>query len=447
VTPAGTEKDAFNVLTKTPVKDALRAHLARRCAEEELRSWYDPLLIEMDPEENCLTVTFPHHLFGSWFAEAGQASLESCLSPCLGKDIPVHYQARQQHARSSASFALPAAKNARQHTAFGENFTLKRFLINKKNFFPLAVAREVAKPQKEPSYNPLVYYGKSGCGKTHLLRAIANELSNTYDSHAIFYGALEKFTQECEQQESGSGFDKYQAYCIDDIHLFANNFSSQEKLLGLLNACLQGKKQFVCACSGPLVSHRGFSESLRTRLELGIIVELKNPDIDVRMRFAQAQCVAHGVRLAQEHMLLLAQRCEHLRYLSGVMLKIAAYKNLARPEITKQDIEKILKNSGEHSPVTPQDIVRRVAEYFSLSPEEITGNKRTSPLVFARQTAMYLCREIFGLSYPALGQLFGGKDHSTIMYGIKKIEKYIVMHKDAHTKIAELQNMCVQKYD
>jgi chromosomal replication initiator protein len=229
------------------------------------------------------------------------------------------------------------------------------------------------------------------------------------------------------------------------VHLFANNFPAQEKLLALLDVCLHEKKQFVCACSGPLVSHRGLSESLRSRLELGIIVELKDPDIDVRMRFAQAQCMAHGIDLAQEHMLLLAQRCEHLHYLSGVLLKIAAYKSLAQEDITRQDIENILKHSGEYSPVTPQDIIRRVAEHFSLSPEDIMGNKRKSALVFARHTAMYLCRKILGVSYPALGQLFGGKDHSTIMYSIKKIEKYIITHKDAHTTITELHDMCIQK--
>ena len=440
------------MLTKMPVKDALRAHLAERCTEEELRSWYTPLHIEIDPEESCLTVTFPHPLFGSWFAGVGQAALESCLSPCLGKDLPVRYVVRQRPSGPSAPFLPLAAKSARTEKActekaFGENFTLERFLSNKKNFFPLAVAREVATPQKEPGYNPLVYYGKSGSGKTHMLRAIANELNRTYPSRAVFYGDISSFRQECEQHEHSSIFDQYQAYCIDDIHFFANNPPLQAKLLSILDACLYGKKQFVCACSGPLVTHKGLSEHLRSRLELGIVVELKTPDIDVRMRFAQAQCTAHGISLALEDILFLAQQCKHLRYLSGVLLKISAYKKLTQQEITRQDIEKILKHSGEYTPIMPQDIIRRVAEYFSLSPEEITGNKRTFSLVFARQTAIYLCREILGVSYPALGHIFGGKNHSTIMYHMKKIEKYLAAHKDAHTMLTTIHNMCVQKND
>jgi chromosomal replication initiator protein len=127
------------------------------------------------------------------------------------------------------------------------------------------------------------------------------------------------------------------------------------------------------------------------------------------------------------------------------LLKIAAYKKLTQQAITQQNIEKILQHAEAHSPVSAQDIIRRVAAYFSLSPEEITGRQRKPALVFARQTAMYLCRDILGVSYPALGQIFGGKDHSTVIYGIRKIEKYIVTHKNAHTEITELKNLCVQK--
>ena len=434
----------MRVLNRIPVKTALRAHLARRFAEEELCSWYDPLRIEMDQEESCLEVTFPHLLFGAWFAKTGQASLESCLESYLGRGVPVRYLP-QRHAPPAAPASLLPAHPARQDKPFGEYFTLARFISNKKNAFPLAIAHEVAKPQQAPAYNPLVFYGKSGSGKTHMLRAIANELCAAYDHRAVFFGNLTQFLQAGEQPGDGEDIEKYQAYCLDDIHLLANNLPVQEKFLVFLDACLYGKKQFVCACFGPLASHRGLSESLRSRLALGLIVELKNPDIDVRMRFAQTQCELHGITLARENMLLLAQRCEHLRYLSGVLLKIAAYAKLTQRETGKQDIEQLLRTSGEHSLVTPQEIIRRVAEHYALPPEEITGNKRKPALVLARQTAMYLCREILGASYPVIGQIFGGKDHSTVIYSIKKIEKYIVTHKNAHTEITKLAHMCRQK--
>ena len=333
----------------------------------------------------------------------------------------------------------------RKKKALVEFFTLEHFISNKKNALPLAIAHEVALAQREPRYNPLVYYGKSGSGKTHLLRAIAGPLSKIYGAHAVFYGNMAELLQTRAQHSKEPGIDEYQAYCIDDIHLFANDEVLQEKFFTLLESCLYEKKQFVCACSGPLVSHKGFSGNLRSRLESGMTIALRNPDIDVRMRFAQTHCMLLGLDIAREHLLLLAQHCEHLSYLLGVLLRIAACKKLRQRKITKQDIERILQNSREQSPVTPQDIIRRVAEYFSLPPEEITGNKRKSVPVLARHTAMYLCREILGTSFPLLGRLFGGKDHSTIIYGIKKIEKNIITHKNVHMEITTLKNMCLPK--
>ena len=323
---------------------------------------------------------------------------------------------------------------------FGDQFTLENFISNKKNFFPLALACDIIKPQQEPSYTPLIYYGKSGSGKTHLLRAIANALSNTYDHRTIFFGNILELLQNCKQQASSSGINKYQAYCVDDIQLFAKILPWQEIFLSLSATCLYEKKKFVCACSD--VFYKGLSTSLRSRMKRWRSAQLKNSDIDVRMRFTRSQCVLHDFNISQEHILLLAQRCEDLRYLADVLLKLAAYAKSTQREITKQDIEKIIRNADEHSPVAPKDIIHRVAEHFSMSSEEITGKKRKPALVFARQTAMYLCREILGTSYPVLGQIFGGKDHSTAIYSIKKIEKYILAHKNAHTEITTLKNMC-----
>jgi len=349
------------------------------------------------------------------------------------------YSPRTQWVESAAPFSPSFTSDVRDEKPFGENFTLENFIINKKNFFPLAIAREITKPQKEPSYNPIVYYGKSGSGKTHLLRAVANALSKIYGYRAVFYCNMAEFIQRGEH----GGIDEYQAYLVDDIHSFASDPSLQKKMLVFLDACLYAKKQFVCACSD--IFYRGLSGSLRSRFRLGLKVELKEPDIDVRMRFAQAQCVLHSLDLSQEHMLLLAQRCAHLHYLANILQKIAAHKKLAQRKIDKQDIENIFQHSSEQSPITPHDIIHQVAAYFSLSPEEITSNKRKSALVFVRQIAMYICREMLGFSYSVIGQFFGGKDHSSVIYNIKKIEKSIVMNKDLHIEITKLKNMFLQK--
>lgn len=430
------------------MRKTLRAHLARRCPEEDLCRWYDPLLLDLDKEDGCLTVTFPHRFFESWFSREGKEYFESCLSACLGKNIDVRYRTRR-----SEDYAVPSMPQVSERGGvpkekpFGEDCTLENFMANKKNFFPLAVAQEAVKTHKDPSYNPLVYCGKSGSGKTHLLRALANELSMIFGDRAVFYGNTEQFAQERVQRKNSAARKVYKAYCIDDIHHMANDTQLQEELTLLLDDCLYGKMQIVCACSELPSPHKGFSESLRSRLERGIVAELKNPDLDVRMRFTKSRCALHDMDITKEQMLFLAQRCEHLHYLSGIILKTAAFQKLIQRKITDQDLEKIFENSNNYNMITPQSIIRRVASHFSLTPEDITGAQRKPATVFARQTAMYICRDLMGTSYPVLGRIFGGKDHSTIIYSIKKIEKYLAVHKEAHKEFAELKHLCLHKND
>ena len=337
------------------------------------------------------------------------------------------------------------ANNVSKLNPFGESFTLEKFIFNQKNLVPLALARGVVTPHQQPNYNPLLYYGKPGSGKTHLLRAIANKFTCYYNSFFVFYGNITQLLLEGEDDARCAAIDRYQAYCVDDIQLCAENIPLQEKFVAFLETSLIEQKQVVCACSDAF--HKGLTNNLRFCLERGRIVQLKKPDIDVRMRFIQTQSCLHHLTISRENILLLAQRCEHIRYIAQVLLKIAAYKTGTQREITEQDIKKFLRQASEHGPIMPQAIIRLVAEYFSLQPEDIMGEQRKPAPVFARQVAMYLCREILDLSYSVLGDIFGGKNHSTVMYSIKKIEKYIVMHKNMHNKIIELKNMCAKKND
>ncbi len=430
----------FSETSSRKVKEALRAQLAGQCAEDDLCRWYDPLHIEVDGE--ALTVTFPHRFFSSCFFNSGRKQLEEALAALLGTEATVHYRGCPQPEVFDPPALPPPAERTGPEHPFGENCTLENFIINGKNFFPLAVAREVLKTQKEPSYNPLIYCGKSGSGKTHILRALAGELSKMHSFGAVFYGNTGRFALEYARGGTGKS-GSYRAYCIEDIHQLENNAELQEGLALLLDNCLDGRRQVICSCNG-LPSSRGFSDSLRSRLERGLVAELKNPDLDVRMRYAQSRCALHGLDLTKEQLLSIARRCDHLNHLSGILLKTAAYRKLSQRKLDDQDIEKILESAGDHNSITEQDIIRCVAGYFSLGADEITGSTRKQIPVHARQTAMFLCRELVGTSYPALGRIFGGKDHSTVIYAIRKITKNIVTHKKTHNDVSELRRRCAK---
>jgi chromosomal replication initiator protein len=439
---------------RIPVKKILRAHLAENCAEDDLRSWYDPLQLTMDHEHDRLTVVFPHLFFGPRFAELGQKIFESCLPVCLGRNIAVHYRAPQKHSEIQPKRNDSQLPDSTGTFSQGKNsdpgYTLKNFISNKKNFFPVSVARAILETQKNPLYNPKVYCvvfrGNTGNGKTHILRAIADELHQQNNENAVFYGDIENFIYELKKKKKSAKFWEYTSYCIDDIHHCANNSEVQEEISLLFDHCLDTKKQFICSFSSHLSLKNGFSPALISRLERSIIAEIKDPDIDVRMRFAQTQCEMHNLDITREQMLLIAQRCEHLCSLSGIILKTAAYRKLIQNRISNQDIEKILNNanSSNHETTTPHYIINCVAEHYSLQTKEIITGGRKKSLVFARHAAIYLCRNLLRVSYPALGRIFGGKDHSTVMYAYKKFEKNILMHTKTHKEITELKNKCLQ---
>ncbi len=416
------------------LKDILRDRLQQNCSPEELRRWYDPLLLEYDTAAARLTVFFPHVHFAPWFAQEGQAIFERAVARWFGEQgiSPelVYQAAAWPPRRPSPKDAPPAA------------YTLDGFITNSKNAFPLAAARRVADPASGHAYNPFIVCGKSGTGKTHILRALAAALAAAHGGDAVFSGGVDELAAAVAAHGGSAFFRARQALVVDDLQRAAHDAALQEQLIRIMDAFLDSRRQMIFACADTLASLRGLSEGLRSRLEVGLVVELKEPDLDVRLRFAQARCRGQGLKLERDHLLLLAQRCAQLRYLSGIVLKVAAFQSLEQRAITTEDLENILHGTGDGRTVGPEDIVRTVAEHLKLAPKDILGGKRHPALVRARQIAMYLCREMQGTSYPALGRFFGGKDHSTVVHSIKKVTSLLVSDKDVQHLVTELKRKC-----
>lgn len=316
------------------------------------------------------------------------------------------------------------------------------FIVNAKNAFPLAAARQVAEATTPPRYNPFVMCGKSGTGKTHLVRALTAAFVSAYGQEAV-HSASADILAETLLTQGLQAFAPRRALIVDDMQRLAHNSAAQEKLIQLMDLWQDQQKQLIFACSAAPASLQGLEEGLRSRLEVGLVVELKEADIDVRMRFAQWRCRQHNIRLDREHLLLLAQRCAQIRHLSGVILKVAAFHSLEQRHLDTADLENILRSSGEEKQITGEEIISAVATHMDISTEDILGGKRQPACVRARQWAMYLCREFLGASYPALGRLFGGRDHSTVMHAIKKIDEIVRSNKDAQTLCTELKKKCL----
>ena len=422
------------------IKHHLRTHLQQRHSQAEICQWFEPLRMEFDAERALLRVDFPHMYFGPWFARQGKEFFERAVREFFaaeGCEAAISY-VEQRCEPPSLPFPLE-----RGNAAGDDACTLANFIANRKNTFPLGVAEEISRLGAQAGYNPCTLYGKSSCGKTHILQAVSAELGALYGATAVFHGTGATFAERVRKLGVDGMANSFNALVVDDLHVLEAEPDSQELLVRVIDRCLQTGRQLLFACAAAPVQLVGLSQALCSRLEAGLVVEVKEPDLDVRMRFALARCGTHRLSLDREQLLLLAQRCHNFRHLNGVILKIAAFRSLSHESLKLEDIQNILRSSGEQARLSHENIIRTVSQHLSVSEKDIMGVRRQAACVRARQICMYLCRELLGESYPALGRIFGGKDHSTVMHSIRKIKQNMDIDKDMHNLLTQLKRQCL----
>jgi chromosomal replication initiator protein len=410
------------------VKQSLRQHLIQTCTEEELNRWFDPLHFVYTEENKRITVGFPHAFFAKWFENEIQDKFEAQLNMFLGNGYLVSYQNNGSSDRTTG--VQPSEVIKRIDFPFGQEFTFETFLINKKNYFPIASAKEVAK-QSGSLFNPFIICGPGGSGKTHLLKSVGNEISKKNDYSTIFMGSMDELNSLYTIRFKGDPFKarnhllEYDFLFIDDFHKIREYPHFQQELINIFNHFYDNKKQMMFACRDKVTTYDFLDSSLQSRLGWGLIVTLKEPDLEIRVGYIQYQVRMKQLSLSKEQVLTLAQRFSDFRYLQGILLKLFAYKELVKKDLTQKDFDHILANTEEKATddLTAKKIMLVVSEHFNINIKDLVGTKRHQHIAHARQVAMYLCRQMLSFSYPSLGRSFGGKDHSTVLYSVKKIEQ------------------------
>lgn len=436
------------LLTKQRIRDYLRTlH-----SDADLKTWFDPLHFRVS-ESGVLEVRFPHALFSRWFDKERQKRFERELSPMLGSVSRIVFT-KPETPRNGAAKKLrkpvpdtPGQLPSGQDPAMemhGENaqYSFDAFIYNKKNEFPVTMAREFASSVADAAYVPFIICGKGSCGKTHLLRAMAGTMAACLPSGGVYCATVEE--AEALHKENPVSFKRkmmrHKAIFLDNGQNLALYPELQQELVFIAEKFKEKKKPLVIALDDS-IDQSAINPRLRARLESGLSVTVQKPDLDVRLRYAKAQCAVHRVHLKKELLLSIAQRFHTLPTIQGIVLKASAFQQNTAKSLTEADMEKLLAGTdaltGKRP--TPYAIISQVAENFSLSPEDITGNDRRSEAVRARQVAMYLCRELLGTPYSSLGAYFNGKNHATIIYAHKKIEKLVKSDKDTNKFVAKIR--------
>ncbi len=430
------------------ITQKLESKIDTLCPTAQSIGWVSSLSFSYHKHKNCFAVTFPHIFFASWFAQHMQVHFEKAL-----------YEIAAENNISLSAIIYKNPIVMTQNKGFSHNSShtqakdfFEEFIYNTKNTFPVDMAREISKNPFSAMYNPFIIYGKTGVGKTQILHCIENAIQAQHPSwqqvqeKLVAFLSLEDLFELLKNTGAKRTAALYRVFIIDKLQNSNKNILAQEDFLYFIEICVEQKKQLIFASSISPDDEKSFTPALRSRLHAGLVVQLKHADIDVRMRFVTRQCKTKGIKLSKEQMLLLAQRCKNISLLQGVILKIFAYQNQYTQKLQTIDIEKILLASGEEEHiVTPHSILSELVTYFEITEEQILSDQRSPDIVRARQISMYLCRDILGLSYPTIGKFFGGKDHSTVIYAIKKIKKLTDRNKHMQKIVTEVKKKCLSQ--
>ncbi len=342
----------------------------------------------------------------------------------------------------------PETITPRSHTRLNERYTFDTFVIGASNRFSHAAAVAVAEAPAR-AYNPLFVWGDSGLGKTHLLHAVGHYTQRLYSGMRVRYVSTEEFTNDfinSLRDDRKVAFQRryrdVDILLVDDIQFLEGKEGTQEEFFHTFNTLHNANKQIVVSSDRPPKRLETLEDRMRTRFEWGLITDIQPPELETRIAILRKKAAQDRLAAPAEVLEFIASRIErNIRELEGALIRVTAFASLNRQAVDLQLAEIVLRDlipDSQTSEITAPTIMAVTAEYFSLTIEELCGPAKTKALAQARQIAMYLCRELTDLSLPRIGQMFGGRDHTTVMHADKKIRNEIAQRRKTFEQVQEL---------
>lgn len=343
------------------------------------------------------------------------------------------------------------AHNPNREVSLNPKYTFESFVIGPFNRFANAAAVAVAESPAK-AFNPLFISGGSGLGKTHLLHAVGNYAQELQPGLRIKYVSSEEFTNDYinsvrddRQETFKRRYRNLDILMVDDIQFLAGKEGTQEEFFHTFNALHQADKQIILSSDRPPKQLTTLEDRLRTRFEGGLITDIQPPDLETRIAILMKKAQTDGTHVDREVLELIASRFESsIRELEGALIRVSAYSSLINQPIDKEMAIVALRDilpEPEDMEITAPVIMEVTAEYFEISVDTLRGAGKTRAVAHARQLAMYLCRELTDMSLPKIGDVFGGKDHTTVMYADRKIRQEMTEKRDTYDEIQQLTQL------
>ena len=340
-------------------------------------------------------------------------------------------------------------KKGPDHLPEMDGYTFDRFVVGPSNKFAHAAAVAVAEnPGK--AYNPLFIYGNSGLGKTHLLLAIGEEIHARHPEKKIAYVKGDDFTNQMIQSvQSGTAEEFRQKYrnvdlfLVDDVQFIDGKQATQEEFFHTFNNIYEAGHQIVITSDRPPLEMSLLDDRLRTRFEGGLMADVQPPDIETRMAIIRNKAAQLGMILPDDVVEYIGENITaNIRQIEGVVKRLTAYKEILNDTITINSVKRAIKDVirvGEYIP-TPDVIIEETARYYSLSPDDLRGQRRSKNIAMARQISMYLMRSLTNLSLLDIGEQYEGRNHSTVLSSVRKVEDLIKKDPEVASTVRDISS-------
>ncbi len=405
-------------------------HLERELPAEDINTFIRPL--EVVTSKNRTRLVAPnsyvrdhiatHYLerIRDIFEHLGQ----SRVSVSIEDGLPAETAAINNEPRSTL--------RNRQTTGLDPRYRFDNFVLGKSNELGYAAASQIAQKPGD-AYNPLLLYGSTGLGKTHLLHAIGNFIRDQNPSIRVLYLDSERFVSDMIRALRHGAIDNFKkhyrsagALLIDDIQFFAGKKSSQEEFFHTFNTLLDSKQQIVLTCDRYPKEVEGLEARLRSRFGWGLTVAIEPPDFETRVAILMNKAQEKGIQLEEPVAFLIAKRLRsHVRDLEGALNQLIANARFTGREITENFTREVLRDllTVHDRLITIENIQKTVCEYYKLRMAELLSKRRPRSIARPRQVAMALCKELTQHSLPEIGDAFGGRDHTTVLHACRKIDE------------------------
>ena len=411
-------------------------------SEKVFDVWINPIM-PLEVTDTYYKVAVQNNFFKKVIEEKYAKTIESILSSIMEKNITLIIDTIEE---SEGKQIIPEIKPAEEpmrplfkaeredeidESNLNPKYVFENYVMGNSNRFAYAAALAVAN-NPASTYNPLFLYGGVGLGKTHLMHAIGNRIKQNDPTMKVLYISSENFTDEIinsiYNKDTEAFRRKYRnidCLIIDDIQFLKGKEQTQVEFFHTFNDLRDSNKQIIISSDRLPKEIETLEDRMRSRFESGLIADIQPPDLETRMAILRQKAVNDKIELPNEVLTLLATSItSNIREIEGVYTKVVAYSSLMNVPVTLDITKKILDDMGnvvQVKQITFESITQAVAEHYHIKVDELFNKKRTQNIAYPRQIAMYLCRELADMSYPRIGELFGGRDHTTVIHAYEKI--------------------------